>query len=119
MFDVLQNKMDKRSPIVSDIRDVLSFAGNIVPGESTASFGTTTSSASRLRGFATTHNLIDGFAVSNRRHHVVPNSIERVEVVKGPASFLYGSIPPGGIVYPPFGELKRTCLRSKDGFDFK
>ncbi len=82
---------------VTDVKDVLQFAGNIVGGESTNAFGTTTNARIRLRGFPSTVNLIDGFSVG-ANFRIAPGSIQRIEVVKGPASLLYGAVPPGGVV---------------------
>lgn len=52
----------------------------------------------RLRGFATTANLKNGF----RRSVFAPVdelvNIEQIEVLKGPASALYGRFEPGGVV---------------------
>jgi len=82
---------------VTDVKDVLQFAGNIVGGESTNAFGTTTNARIRLRGFPSTVNLIDGFSVG-AHFRIATGSIQRIEVVKGPASLLYGAVPPGGVV---------------------
>lgn len=52
----------------------------------------------RLRGFATSANLKNGF----RRSVFAPvdelANIEQIEVLKGPASALYGRFEPGGVV---------------------
>lgn len=52
----------------------------------------------RLRGFATTSNLKNGF----RRSVFAPVdelvNIQQIEVLKGPASALYGRFEPGGVV---------------------
>lgn len=82
---------------VTDVKDLVQFAGNVVTGEGTQAFGTTTNNQVRLRGFPTTQNLINGFSVGTG-FAIAPNSIQRVEVVKGPASLLYGAIPPGGVI---------------------
>ena len=49
-----------------------------------------------IRGFATTNNLRNGFSVPD--NYISPINVERVEVLKGPASVLYGQFEPGGIV---------------------
>ncbi|MEH2010678.1 TonB-dependent siderophore receptor [Nostoc sp.] len=49
-----------------------------------------------IRGFTTYDNLRNGFAVSDDL--VNPTNIERIEVLKGPASVLYGQFEPGGVV---------------------
>ncbi|MEH2177848.1 TonB-dependent siderophore receptor [Nostoc sp.] len=49
-----------------------------------------------IRGFTTSATLRDGFyAIGN---FVNPTNIERIEVLKGPASVLYGQFEPGGVV---------------------
>lgn len=52
----------------------------------------------RLRGFATSANLKNGF----RRSVFAPVdelvNIEQIEVLKGPASALYGRFEPGGVI---------------------
>ncbi|MDF5721857.1 MAG: TonB-dependent siderophore receptor [Rhizonema sp. PD37] len=49
-----------------------------------------------IRGFVTRNNLRNGFAVPD--NYISPINVERVEVLKGPASVLYGQFEPGGIV---------------------
>ena len=49
-----------------------------------------------IRGFTTYENLRNGFAVQDDL--VNPTNIERIEVLKGPASVLYGQFEPGGVV---------------------
>jgi iron complex outermembrane recepter protein len=49
-----------------------------------------------IRGFDNFDKLRDGFVSSFSE--VAPNNIERVEVLKGPASVLYGQFEPGGII---------------------
>ncbi|MBH8571584.1 TonB-dependent siderophore receptor [Nostocaceae cyanobacterium CENA369] len=49
-----------------------------------------------IRGFTTYNNLRNGFAVQDDL--VNPTNIERIEVLKGPASVLYGQFEPGGVV---------------------
>ncbi|WP_248277149.1 TonB-dependent siderophore receptor [Brasilonema octagenarum] len=49
-----------------------------------------------IRGFTTYDNLRNGFAVQSDL--VNPTNIERIEVLKGPASVLYGQFEPGGVV---------------------
>lgn len=49
-----------------------------------------------IRGFATFNNLRNGFRVED--NYINPINVERVEVLKGPASVLYGQFEPGGIV---------------------
>ncbi|MEH2277411.1 MAG: TonB-dependent siderophore receptor [Nostoc sp.] len=49
-----------------------------------------------IRGFTTYDNLRNGFSVQD--NFVNPTNIERIEVLKGPASVLYGQFEPGGVV---------------------
>jgi iron complex outermembrane recepter protein len=49
-----------------------------------------------IRGFTTYDNLRNGFYVQD--NFVNPTNVERVEVLKGPASVLYGQFEPGGVV---------------------
>ncbi|MBW4550732.1 MAG: TonB-dependent siderophore receptor [Aphanocapsa sp. GSE-SYN-MK-11-07L] len=49
-----------------------------------------------IRGFLTYDNLRDGFFAPDGL--VNPTNIERIEVLKGPASVLYGQFEPGGVV---------------------
>ncbi|MHC5770086.1 MAG: TonB-dependent siderophore receptor [Nostoc sp.] len=49
-----------------------------------------------IRGLATYNNLRNGFAVQD--NYINPISVERIEVLKGPASVLYGQFEPGGVV---------------------
>ncbi|UBF26358.1 TonB-dependent siderophore receptor [Kovacikia minuta CCNUW1] len=49
-----------------------------------------------IRGFTTYDNLRDGYYAQDNL--VNPTNIERIEVLKGPASVLYGQFEPGGVV---------------------
>ncbi|MEH1943697.1 MAG: TonB-dependent siderophore receptor [Nostoc sp.] len=49
-----------------------------------------------IRGFTTYDNLRNGFSAQD--NFVNPTNIERIEVLKGPASVLYGQFEPGGVV---------------------
>jgi len=54
-----------------------------------------------IRGFDTSRILINGFRSGDgfgTTVTVVPNVVERVEVLKGPASVLYGQVEPGGLI---------------------
>ncbi|MEH2466270.1 TonB-dependent siderophore receptor [Nostoc sp.] len=51
-----------------------------------------------LRGFGSTTNLRDGFINGNSFPIISGDQIEQVEVLKGPASVLYGQASPGGVV---------------------
>ena len=53
-----------------------------------------------IRGFNNTAILRDGFRVYNRAAQGVPETanLERVEIVKGPASVVFGESEPGGLI---------------------
>ncbi len=51
-----------------------------------------------IRGFDTDTNLRNGFRHDNFSAYTDTSTIERVEVLKGPASVLYGQLEPGGVV---------------------
>jgi len=51
-----------------------------------------------IRGFEASNNLRNGFRDDGFYSFTDPANIERVEVLKGPASVLYGQIEPGGVV---------------------
>jgi iron complex outermembrane receptor protein len=51
----------------------------------------------RSRGFYTNF-LKDGFSVGGTNFFIDGGNIEQVEVLKGPASVLYGAVSPGGVV---------------------
>lgn len=55
-----------------------------------------------LRGFQQTNQFLDGLQLQYNGWYAIPQidpaMIERVEVLKGPASVLYGSTPPGGLI---------------------
>jgi iron complex outermembrane receptor protein len=55
-----------------------------------------------LRGFPTYQYYLDGVRVSPDLHHDAFRdfaNVERIDVVKGPASLLYGRTEPGGAIY--------------------
>ncbi|MFU1925389.1 TonB-dependent receptor plug domain-containing protein, partial [Klebsiella pneumoniae] len=62
-------------------------------------FGGLTMFEYNVRGFTTSEFYRDGFS-ANRGYMNAPDSatIERVEILKGPASSLYGRGDPGGTV---------------------
>ena len=51
-----------------------------------------------IRGFSAYRNLRNGFTDDGFYSFTDPANIERVEVLKGPASVLYGQFEPGGVV---------------------
>jgi len=58
-----------------------------------------TTGARYIRGFSQVGNFRNGFSEGNEAESLDPiATIERVEVLRGPASVLFGAIEPGGIV---------------------
>src|SRR6202030_1157531 len=77
-----------------DLFDVVRYA----PGVTTGGREFTGGNASYvIRGFQQAPE-IDGFTAGAAGIYVDTANVERVEVVKGPASILYGAIAPGGTV---------------------
>ncbi|PYF84507.1 MULTISPECIES: TonB-dependent siderophore receptor [Marinomonas] len=56
-----------------------------------------TESQVNIRGFENSHLFVDGNPVSNR-FNVDVATIDRVEVILGPASVLHGQVSPGGLI---------------------
>lgn len=57
----------------------------------------------KIRGFAADHEYYDGLAlpynvVGNTKAFIDPLLIDRVDILKGPSSVLYGNASPGGLV---------------------
>jgi len=77
----------------------LDFAGGVTRG---ANFGGLNVPDMNLRGFTTSSLYRNGMAVSGGNRGFIPapdaSNIERVEVLKGPASGLFGRGAPGGLV---------------------
>jgi iron complex outermembrane recepter protein len=79
---------------VTRISDALRNVSGVIPR---GDFGGATDSRFNIRGFDTnSSSLRNGFRVV--APEIAPSSIERVEVLKGPASVLYGQFEPGGVV---------------------
>ena len=76
------------------IEDVLDYAGGFTRGNNFGGLGLTDYN---LRGFNTSEYFRNGFPI-NRGYPSAPDSItvERVEVLRGPAALLYGRGDPGG-----------------------
>jgi iron complex outermembrane recepter protein len=51
-----------------------------------------------IRGFFSSNRLRDGLRIGEEGNFTPIGAIERVEVLKGPASVLYGALDPGGVV---------------------
>lgn len=83
---------------VTDITDALRNVSGVTPGPDRSYGG----DFYNIRGFLNQRNLRNGFRTGTNGGSTgtftSPNNIERVEVLKGPASVLYGQFEPGGIV---------------------
>jgi iron complex outermembrane receptor protein len=55
-----------------------------------------------MRGFQINRNYLDGLQLQYNGWYAIPQiapeMVERLEILKGPASVLYGSSPPGGLI---------------------
>ena len=80
----------------SNVERALDFAGGVAKQNN---FGGLTLYEYSIRGFTTSEFYKDGFS-ANRGYPSTPDtaSIERIEVLKGPAASLYGRGDPGGTV---------------------
>jgi iron complex outermembrane receptor protein len=80
-----------------EFQEVLRYTG-ATGTDSGTRFSSDSSNAFQLRGFAA-NTLRNGFALDSAFSANIANSaIDRIEVLKGPASLLYGSMNPGGAV---------------------
>lgn len=82
---------------VTRLEDALRNVSGVFSGNN---FGGTTDSFN-VRGFADATTLRDGFKDSFTESGLIlrdPANIEQIEVLKGPASVLYGNVEPGGVV---------------------
>ena len=61
-------------------------------------YGGTDAGGYTIRGFAQEGNFRNGFADNDFYSSVDTANIERIEVLKGPASVLFGQVEPGGII---------------------
>ncbi len=74
--------------------EALANVSNVISG----GFDTNTEARYTIRGFDDAPLLIDGFRQYGFPEVPETANLERVEVLKGPASILYGEIQPGGII---------------------
>ncbi|QFU11755.1 Ferrichrome-iron receptor precursor [Stutzerimonas frequens] len=100
------------------LEDALDYAGGVERGNNFGSQGLT---EFLVRGFSTQEFYRNGFAV-NRGYPNMPdaNTLERIEVLRGPASMLYGRGDPGGtfnIVSKQPQAERRTVLGSQVNTD--
>lgn len=79
---------------VIQLDEALRNVSNVISG----GFDTFTEANYTIRGFDDAPLLIDGFRQYGFPEVPETANLERVEVLKGPASILYGEIQPGGIV---------------------
>jgi iron complex outermembrane recepter protein len=78
----------------AELGDVLKYASGITPGDGIAD----SNDDIFIRGFQRHALYIDGFRLSESTGiKQLPNNIERVELIKGPATLLYGQAEPGGV----------------------
>ncbi len=79
----------------TDLGDVLKYASSITPGD-----GITDSNDDiYIRGFRRHAIYVDGFRLSDTTGvKMLPANVERVEILKGPSTLLYGQAEPGGMV---------------------
>jgi iron complex outermembrane receptor protein len=84
---------DQQAHRLEDVLPTVSSVESAPDGQSAFGFA--------LRGFPTYQYYLDGVRVSPDLHHDgyrELSNIERIDVVKGPASTLYGRMEPGGLV---------------------
>lgn len=84
-----------RDQMAQTVDEVLRNVSSVTPSATTGNVGGTHNNY--LRGFYTGSSYKDGLRV-NLTGNLSLDNIETVEVVKGPASVLYGSIQPGGVI---------------------
>ncbi|MEH2180279.1 TonB-dependent siderophore receptor [Nostoc sp.] len=86
--------------VIEDLgaRNIQSVLQTIGVGPSSPAFSSRLFDGFRFRGFVNTTNLRNGLRDPNSGYAVDPSNTERIEVIRGPASVLYGQLSPGGIV---------------------
>jgi iron complex outermembrane recepter protein len=84
---------DQQVVRLEDVVEFVSGTENVPDGQSASGFG--------IRGFPSYQYYLDGVRVSPDQHHDGFRDfadIERIDVLKGPASLLYGRTEPGGLI---------------------
>lgn len=84
---------DRHAIRLEDVVEFVSGTETVPDGESSSGF--------EIRGFPTYQYYLDGVRVSPDLHHDGFRDfadIERIDIVKGPASLLYGRTEPGGLI---------------------
>lgn len=90
---VTREEMDSRQ--VTTLQQAL----QTVAGVSPVNFGRRGFDDLNIRGFRSTESIyIDGLKTSGWMWRLIPYGYERVEVLKGASSILYGQVQPGGLV---------------------
>ncbi len=90
---VTREEMDSRQ--ITTLQQAL----QTVPGVSPVNFGRRGFDDINIRGFRSTESIfVDGLMTSGWMWRLIPYGYERVEVLKGASSVLYGQIQPGGLV---------------------
>jgi len=102
--DIISSKMIEELP-VNNVDDALRSVGNIFVNRSWGIFSKNASVTMRgLESSSRTLVLIDGVPKNKiaggsvNWHNIHPDRIERIEVIKGPASALYGNNAMGGVI---------------------
>ncbi|WP_228038415.1 TonB-dependent siderophore receptor [Nostoc sp. LEGE 12450] len=92
-IQVIPQKVIQDQQVVR-LDEALRNISNVIPG----GFDTNTETRYTIRGFDKAPLLINGFRQYS--FAVVPDiaGLERIEVLKGPSSILYGEIQPGGVI---------------------
>lgn len=80
--------------VPTDLYDIVRYAAGVTSGAKEFNAG---ADSFTIRGFQQSPER-NGFNEGSGNIYVDPASIERVEVVKGPAALLYGQVAPGGTV---------------------
>jgi iron complex outermembrane recepter protein len=79
----------------ADLGDLLKYASGITPGDGVSD----SNDDVFIRGFQRHAIYVDGFRLSDSTGvKMLPANTERVEILKGPSTLLYGQAEPGGII---------------------
>jgi iron complex outermembrane recepter protein len=88
---VTQQEMTDRE--VQSVREALQYTAGVNPYYEEGQF---TRDFARIRGFAALQ-FLDGLRLNANNYGIEPYGLERIDVLKGPASTLYGQGSPGGL----------------------
>lgn len=79
----------------NNLTDALHYSSGITPGDGLAN----TNDDFYVRGFQRQAMHVDGFKLSDKTAaKIAPETIEKIEIIKGPSSLFYGQTEPGGLV---------------------